>query len=181
MEKAGEPGVAEHFVACLPHLAAAVLRAASGRAEAAVGVSTRALALARRGAGRPELAMALAVRAQTADACGDDGRHWLEQARTLIRQCPEPGHLPQRLARVRIGRPASAPQPTGDSNGAVALTERERDLLPLLAGTLSQREIGGVLHLSLNTVKTHNRVLFRKLGVTSRAEAVTRARELGLL
>ena len=38
-----------------------------------------------------------------------------------------------------------------------------------------------MLHLSLNTVKTHGRVLFRKLGVSSRAEAVARARELGLL
>ena len=61
------------------------------------------------------------------------------------------------------------------------LSDRERELLPLLAGTLSQREIGGVLHLSLNTVKTHSRVLFRKLGVSSRAEAVRRGRELGLL
>ena len=38
-----------------------------------------------------------------------------------------------------------------------------------------------MLHLSLNTVKTHGRVLFRKLGVSSRVEAVARARELGLL
>ena len=63
----------------------------------------------------------------------------------------------------------------------IVLSERERELLPLLAGTLSQREIGAVLHLSLNTVKTHTRVLFRKLGVSSRVEAVARARELGLL
>ena len=99
----------------------------------------------------------------------------------LVRHCPDPGQLPRRLARVRIGRPASAPQPTGEPNGAVALTERERDLLPLLAGTLSQREIGGVLFISFNTVKTHSRSIFPKLGVTSRTEAVTRARELGLL
>ena len=62
-----------------------------------------------------------------------------------------------------------------------ALSEREEQMLPLLAGTLSQREIGVVLHLSLNTVKTHNRTLFRKLGVSSRVEAVARAGELGLL
>ncbi len=46
---------------------------------------------------------------------------------------------------------------------------------------LAEREIGTVLQLSLNTVKTHGRLLFRKLGVSSRAEAVARARELGLL
>ncbi|MCY7340674.1 MAG: LuxR C-terminal-related transcriptional regulator [Pseudonocardia sp.] len=61
------------------------------------------------------------------------------------------------------------------------LSDRERGLLPLLAGPLSPREIGGVLHLSLNTVKTHCRGLFRKLGVSSRGDAVVRARELGLL
>jgi len=38
-----------------------------------------------------------------------------------------------------------------------------------------------VLHLSVNTVKTHSRLLFRKLGISSRTEAVARARELGLL
>jgi LuxR family maltose regulon positive regulatory protein len=61
------------------------------------------------------------------------------------------------------------------------LSARELELLPLLAGSLSQREIGAALHLSLNTVKTHTRVLFRKLDVSARAEAVARARELGLL
>ena len=44
-----------------------------------------------------------------------------------------------------------------------------------------QREIGAVLHLSLNTVKTHSRVLYRKLGASSRADAVQRARRIGLL
>ncbi|PZS28177.1 MAG: hypothetical protein DLM61_15280 [Pseudonocardiales bacterium] len=40
----------------------------------------------------------------------------------------------------------------------VTLSDRERELLPLLAGILSQREIGAVL----NTVKTHSRLLYRK-------------------
>lgn len=38
-----------------------------------------------------------------------------------------------------------------------------------------------MLHVSLNTIKTRTRVLYRKLGARSRAEAVARARELGLL
>jgi LuxR family maltose regulon positive regulatory protein len=46
---------------------------------------------------------------------------------------------------------------------------------------LSRREIGQRLYVSLNTVKTHQRALYRKLGVENRAAAVTRARELGLL
>ena len=80
---------------------------------------------------------------------------------------------------MTAGRRRQSTGPPGSP--ALVLSERERELLPLLAGTLSQREIGAVLHLSLNTVKTHTRVLFRKLGVSSRSEAVVRARELELL
>jgi LuxR family maltose regulon positive regulatory protein len=79
---------------------------------------------------------------------------------------------------MRIPGQSPAPVPTDTS---APLSARERELLPLLAGSLSQREIGAALHLSLNTVKSHTRVLFRKLGVSSRAAAVARARELGLL
>jgi LuxR family maltose regulon positive regulatory protein len=66
-------------------------------------------------------------------------------------------------------------------DGTSALSEREAALLPLLAGTLSLREIGAVMHVSVNTVKTHSRLLYRKLDVTSRDDAVHRARQLGLL
>jgi ATP/maltotriose-dependent transcriptional regulator MalT len=90
---------------------------------------------------------------------------------------PRPCDVARRLGPA--SRAGSAPA-TGGAAGII-LCERERELLPLLASTLSQREIGTVLHLSLNTVKTHGRLLFRKLGVSSRAEAVARARELGLL
>ena len=50
-----------------------------------------------------------------------------------------------------------------------------------LASGLSRREIGAELYISLNTVKTHTRELYRKLGVTSREDAVARAEALGLL
>jgi LuxR family maltose regulon positive regulatory protein len=120
------------------------------------------------------------VRARTADE--HEARGLLDEARRIARACPDPGPLPGRLARIRIGSASCAgPAPAAPAGAEIALSERERELLPLLAGTLSQREIGSVLHLSLNTVKTHGRVLFRKLGVSSRAEAVARARELGLL
>ena len=182
LEQCADPGVAEHFVAALPHLARATLLAASGRADGAADAAARALTLARRGAGLLELALALAVRARTVSD-EHEARGLLDEARRIARCCPDPGPLPTRLARIRIG-PTSpgGPAPDPEPNAVeIVLSERERELLPLLAGTLSQREIGAVLHLSLNTVKTHARVLFRKLGVSSRVEAVTRARELGLL
>jgi LuxR family maltose regulon positive regulatory protein len=61
------------------------------------------------------------------------------------------------------------------------LSERELQVLQLVADGLSNREIGERLFLALNTVKGHNRKIFGKLGVQRRTEAVARARELGLL
>jgi len=79
------------------------------------------------------------------------------------------GELERRLAH----RPLAAP--------GAPITDREREVLRLLQGTLSLREIGRELYLSPNTIKTHTRALYRKLGVSDRQDAVTRARELGLM
>jgi LuxR family maltose regulon positive regulatory protein len=65
--------------------------------------------------------------------------------------------------------------------GASALTAAELRLLPLLSTHLSFAEIGAELFLSPNTAKTHAVSIYRKLDVTSRGQAVSRARELGLL
>jgi LuxR family maltose regulon positive regulatory protein len=62
-----------------------------------------------------------------------------------------------------------------------ALTPRELALLRLLPTQLTQPEIAGELFVSLNTVKTHARSLYRKLGVRSRHAAVERARQTRLL
>ncbi|HUG15373.1 MAG TPA: LuxR C-terminal-related transcriptional regulator [Thermomicrobiales bacterium] len=61
------------------------------------------------------------------------------------------------------------------------LSPRELDVLRLVAQGLSNREIADRLYLALDTVKGHNRVIFSKLQVSRRTEAVARARELGLL
>jgi LuxR family maltose regulon positive regulatory protein len=61
------------------------------------------------------------------------------------------------------------------------LTDRELTILRLLRTRLSQREIADELFVSVNTVKTHSRAIYRKLGVSSRQEATARARELELL
>ena len=54
-------------------------------------------------------------------------------------------------------------------------------MLRLLRSELSQREIANELQLSFNTIKTHTRNIYRKLGVAARTEAVTRTRDLSLI
>ena len=62
-----------------------------------------------------------------------------------------------------------------------ALTERERTILRMLKGTLSERDIGRELYLSRNTIHSHTMSIYRKLGVSSRAEAVRQAQRVRLL
>ncbi len=64
---------------------------------------------------------------------------------------------------------------------AQPLTEREREVLALVATGATNREIAAQLHLSPHTVKDYTRNVFRKLEVRNRAEAVQRAQRLGLL
>lgn len=76
-------------------------------------------------------------------------------------------------------------QPTGTAKPAPgmveALSPRELEVLRLISKGLSNNEISQKLFLALNTVKGHNRIIFDKLQVQNRTEAVARARELGLL
>jgi LuxR family maltose regulon positive regulatory protein len=104
-------------------------------------------------------------------------RALVDQARELIESFADPGALPALLeqSRRRLG---SAPRPRVK---AAALTERELAVLRLLPTRLSTREIGHELYVSVNTVRSQVQAIYRKLKVTSRAEAVTRARQLGLI
>lgn len=61
------------------------------------------------------------------------------------------------------------------------LSEREVVVLRLLAAGLSQREIATQLYISPNTVKTHLRATYRKLGAATRGQALHHARDLGIL
>jgi LuxR family maltose regulon positive regulatory protein len=61
------------------------------------------------------------------------------------------------------------------------LTEREREVLRLIAEGLSNQELAARLYLSPHTIKVHTRNIYGKLGVTSRTQALARARALGIL
>jgi len=80
------------------------------------------------------------------------------------------------------GAPAErAPVGKGQQELVEPLTAREMDVLRLLDTALSRPEMARELHVSVNTVRTHVRRIYDKLGAHSRAEALVRAAELGLL
>ncbi|HWN28328.1 MAG TPA: LuxR C-terminal-related transcriptional regulator, partial [Actinomycetospora sp.] len=96
----------------------------------------------------------------------------------LLAQCLERGSAAAEFALDLLGRPT----PAHERRGLVdPLTERERLALRYLASSLSNTEIAAALYVSVNTVKTHQRAVYRKLGADGRRDAVRRARELGLL
>jgi LuxR family transcriptional regulator, maltose regulon positive regulatory protein len=78
--------------------------------------------------------------------------------------------------------PAAAQDP--DQAAALVvepLTEREREVLRHLSGMLNTAEVASEMYISVNTVKTHLRSIYRKLAVAHRSEAVRRARQLQLI
>jgi LuxR family maltose regulon positive regulatory protein len=77
---------------------------------------------------------------------------------------------------------AQTPRPSGPADAvSVPLTDSERAVLRFLPSHMTNEEISQALFLSINTVKTHLRSAYRKLGVSSRREAIARGRRLGLL
>jgi LuxR family maltose regulon positive regulatory protein len=106
-------------------------------------------------------------------------RALLRRAEELVKRLVDPGVLPALLDQTTRMLGAAAPRQP-DGLGA-SLTERELLVLRLLATRLSTPEISQELHVSVNTVRTQVRAIYRKLAVSSRTEAVTQARQLGLL
>jgi LuxR family maltose regulon positive regulatory protein len=105
-------------------------------------------------------------------------RAWLAHADSIFLRRPRLGVLVDRRADLteQFERVAAAQE-----GRASTLTPAELRLLPLLATYLSFREIGEHLFVSRNTVKTQAISVYRKLGVSSRSEAIERAAELGLI
>jgi LuxR family maltose regulon positive regulatory protein len=81
----------------------------------------------------------------------------------------------------RVISSVAAARSAADSSPVEPLTERERTLLNLLPTHLSYAQMGEELHLSVNTVKTYLKAVYRKLDVASRADAVDAAHRAGLV
>jgi two-component system, NarL family, response regulator LiaR len=103
---------------------------------------------------------------------------WLGLRITRRRETMEKEVLP---ASGRSSEPSSPFSPNTTQQQSLGITDRELEILTLIARGLSNREIATQLFVSENTVKTHCSRTFDKLGAARRTQAVRRGKELGLL
>ena len=105
----------------------------------------------------------------------------------LLHEAAAHGVAPKYVARLLAAFPESespvhyAPGPAEQSRIVEPLSERELEVLRLLAAGLSNPEIARRLYVAVSTVRSHTKSIYGKLGAHGREEAVQRARELGLL
>jgi LuxR family maltose regulon positive regulatory protein len=118
------------------------------------------------------------VRVYVALADLPGARTLMREIDDLLRRRPEMGTLVGQAGalRAQLSKESSASGPA-----ASALTAAELRLLPMLSTHMSIPEIAGEMFLSRNTIKSEVNSIYRKLGASSRSQAVTRSRELGLL
>jgi LuxR family maltose regulon positive regulatory protein len=171
--------LSEHWFTVMIDYAAAELARARGDLRLARAEAERGLGIARRFGLRLDTAYGLLALSRIALAAGEEAqaRELRARARRQLTACPDPGFLRGWAKAGDTADPESLPA----ADGFDELSERELAVLRLLASRLSLREIGNELYVSLNTIKTHTRNVYAKLRVSSRQQAVIRARELGLL
>lgn len=122
-------------------------------------------------------------------SCGDTllgledpaGTTLLAEARSVIARCPDPGIVGRYLARAEARHGIAGGSGRHADALVEPLTDREIAVLRYLPTKLSQREIASELYVSLNTMKTHCRAIYRKLDVGDRKAAVQAARDAHLL
>jgi LuxR family maltose regulon positive regulatory protein len=175
-------GAGEALPNALAYMAAGAVSAARGQLPEARSALEHAVRLRSRtpGIGPWATIEAMAMLTQVLLDSGDRSAAavLVDETRLLLTALPDPTEAVQArlvwLERQTTDKPRSA-------SLADPLTEREEAVLRLLQGTLSLREIGQELHLSANTIKTHAQAIYRKLGVSTRRDAVQRGHAAGIL
>jgi len=176
-----------HFVAMFPALARARLELRRADWAGAWRAATTAVERGRYGAGRVELAAALLTAAAAGRIYPDAATNQaadvhpgalVGEARGILRRCADPG--PLIITWLAEEQRAEAAR-TRQEGLFEPLTDRELTILRMLPAPGSLRELAADLFVAPNTLKTHLRAIYRKLGAESREEAVIRAREGGLI
>jgi LuxR family maltose regulon positive regulatory protein len=174
--------IAEYLPAAIQVAASARLALAKGQGATARELLVGTMRL------RPHLSRAIPwfgvqtrlelARAHLALADTDGARTLLREVEDVIQRRPDLGTLPQQAQELRAELANAA---SLDDGWASTLTAAELRLLPLLTTHLSFREIAERLYVSRNTVKSQAISVYRKLGASSRSEAIDRAVKLGLV
>ncbi len=125
-------------------------------------------------------ALALLARVRTRRGHLDGADAVLRAAQDGLELLGDSGRVPAIVAEIDREL-ASAATRAGSGEVLEAPSDAELSVLRLLATDMSTREIGEQLFLSVNTIRSHRRALYHKLGVHARADAVARATALGLL
>lgn len=151
--------------------------AANGRPDEALPVFARGISVLRKFGSPLDLANGLIFQARFLRALGrnDAAASAIKEAEDAIGLCRDSGVLRERLQALQ------PPPRSRRSSATPELTERERAVLRMLSGPLSEREIGRELYLSHNTIHSHTKSIYRKLGAKSRREAISLARTLALI
>jgi LuxR family maltose regulon positive regulatory protein len=170
----GRRDIRSGTVVALAELAQAAVTEAQGRPRRAEELCVDAV---ERTDDPPARALALLQLASLREPAGGAARTALEQARAELSRCDGATLLETFSAERESSLAASEREQPARGE----LSPAEQRVLRLLTTKLTQREIADELYVSLNTVKTHARLIYRKLGVGSRSAAVAAARELNLV
>lgn len=178
LEAAAANGLADYSGAALAH---SIIGRTSEGPDEAMAAATRGVKLAEDGAMVLTRCYAFTSAADVLSRHQHpDGERLRHQARTLIDQCPDPGIIGPYLNRIEA-RQGTLPTTPNRQGMVEDLTDREQAVLHYLPSQLTQRDIANELYVSLNTVRTHCKAIYRKLGVGDRKAAVQAARDNGLL
>jgi LuxR family maltose regulon positive regulatory protein len=165
------PALADSTLPDRVRLQALLVDARLGYARGDAAQGRRALASALRLAEREQLRLPLLTE-----------RSWLGP---VLQRDPELAGSHRRLLEPALGTgQLPAPAPARDQEPVLIiepLTEREREVLVHVSGMLNTAEVATEMYISVNTVKTHLRNIYRKLAAAHRNEAVRRARQLELI
>ncbi len=142
-------------------------------------------AIAQQQAGHLDQALEIltSLLAQTSCMDANPARLYLEPgepARLLLKEAQRRGIFPAHVSALLAEFPTEK-SPASPPDLPESLTERELDVLRLMADGLKNQEIGERLYISLNTIRYHTTNIFGKLGVDNRTAAVARARALNIL
>jgi LuxR family transcriptional regulator, maltose regulon positive regulatory protein len=133
--------------------------------------------------GSLERALALAEPEGYVGVFASEGPPMASLLKQVVQRCPAWDHARRLLDACGEGRETAAAARTTPARQRLIepLSERELDVLRLLASDLGGPEIARELSVSLNTLRTHTKNIYAKLGVNSRRTAVRQAEELDLL